>query len=72
MSTNQNDPRRSQAEEFARAGAGGRESFLSDYLQFLKRTRKWWMVPLILILLLFGLLLVLASTGAAPFIYTLF
>jgi hypothetical protein len=62
----------SDAEKFAAAGADRRESFVSDYVHFLKRTRKWWLVPLILILLVFGGLLVLASTGGAPFIYALF
>lgn len=72
MSTQPEDTRRSEAEAFARAGGQRRDSLFADYLHFLKRTRKWWLVPLIVILLLFGVLFVLASTGAAPFVYTLF
>jgi hypothetical protein len=35
------------------------------------RSREWWIVPLVLLLLLVGLLLV-ASYGTAPFVYTIF
>lgn len=63
---------RSQAEEFARRGATERASFLSDYLYFLKTNKKWWMLPLVALLLAFGALMILATSGAAPFIYTLF
>jgi hypothetical protein len=61
-----------QANEFARQGTAARSSFLSEYLYLLKNNKKWWMLPLALILLGFGALMVLSSTGAAPFIYTLF
>jgi len=48
-------------------------NFVSDLLGFLKRSKKFWLLPLILVLLLFGGLLVLTSGSAvAPFIYTLF
>ena len=63
---------RSQSEEFTRLGAAKRPSFVSEYFFWLKTNRKWWMLPLILTLLLFGVLMILTSTGAAPFIYTLF
>jgi hypothetical protein len=39
---------------------------------FLHDNKKWWLLPILLVLLLFGLLVVLSGTGAAPFIYTLF
>ena len=38
----------------------------------LRQNQKYWLLPLVLILLLFGLIVILGSTGAAPFIYTLF
>lgn len=47
--------------------------FLSDLWGFLKTRKKFWLLPLILVLLLFGALIVLTSGSAvAPFIYTLF
>lgn len=40
---------------------------------FLKREKKYWVAPIVLVLLLFGLLLVCSQGSAvAPFIYTLF
>ena len=57
---------------FARGAEVKRASFFSDYLYFLKNNKKWWMLPLLIILLGFGTLMVLSATGAAPFIYTLF
>lgn len=38
----------------------------------LKHNKKWWIIPILCVLALFGVLLVLGSTSAAPFIYTLF
>lgn len=46
--------------------------FFGEFVEFLKTSRKWWMLPLLLIFLLLGSLLILAQTAAAPFIYTLF
>lgn len=40
---------------------------------FLKQEKKYWLAPIVFVLLLFGLLLVFAQSSAvAPFIYTLF
>ncbi len=47
--------------------------FLRDLWGFLRVRKKFWMLPLIMILLLFGVLIVLTTgTAIAPFIYTLF
>ena len=47
--------------------------FLKDLWGFLKERKKFWLLPMILVLLLFGVLIVLSSGSAiAPFIYTLF
>lgn len=43
-----------------------------EILEMLRHNKKWWLIPIIVVLALFGLLLVLGGTGAAPFIYTLF
>ncbi len=46
---------------------------LREFLEFLKEQKRYWMIPIILVLILFGLLLVFAQSSAvAPFIYTLF
>ena len=41
-------------------------------VDFLLHNKSWWLTPIIVMLLLVGLLVMLAGTGAAPFIYTLF
>jgi len=47
--------------------------FLGDLWSFLKVRKKFWLLPIIVVLLLFGVLIVLTSGSAiAPFIYTLF
>ena len=48
-------------------------SFLREFWKFLRLRRKWWLVPILVMLALVGGLLVLAQTSAlAPLIYTLF
>ena len=49
-----------------------RTGFLGELGRFAMQTRKWWLVPLIVVLLGIGLIIVLGGTAAAPFIYTLF
>jgi len=47
--------------------------FLKDLWKYIRERKKLWLVPLIIILLIFGVLIVLSSGSAiAPFIYTLF
>lgn len=44
-----------------------------EFFEFLWKERLWWMIPMVLVLLVFGLLIVFAqSSPIAPFIYTLF
>jgi|TARA_B110000027_G_C15892728_1_gene200463 hypothetical protein len=48
-------------------------SFLIEFLEFLKVRKKYWLLPILLILVIFGGLIVLSQGSAvAPFIYTLF
>jgi len=48
-------------------------SAFGDLWGFLKERKKWWLLPMVIVLLLFGVLIVLTSgTAIAPFIYTLF
>ncbi len=61
-------------DEFERAAAEhGRGGILRELWGFMKQNKKWWLLPLLLTLLMFGLLIFLSgSSGLAPFIYTLF
>jgi len=48
-------------------------SFLEEFWDFLKFRKKYWLLPIIIILLLFGGLIILSQGSAvAPFIYTIF
>ena len=46
---------------------------LKDLIGFLSVRKKYWLLPILIVLTLFGMLIVLSSGSAiAPFIYTLF
>ena len=48
-------------------------SFLNEFWEFLKVRKKYWLFPIIIVLVVFGGLIVLSQGSAvAPFIYTLF
>ena len=47
--------------------------FLNDLWSYMRERKKFWLAPIIIVLLLLGALIVLAEgTAVAPFIYTLF
>ena len=47
--------------------------FLKDFCDFLKVRKKYWLLPILIVLVLFGALIVLSQgTAVAPFIYTIF
>tara|TARA_X000001036_G_scaffold428195_1_gene457684 strand:- start:1800 stop:1949 length:150 start_codon:yes stop_codon:yes gene_type:complete len=47
--------------------------FLKEFLEFLGQRKKYWLLPIIIILALFGFLIILSQGSAvAPFIYTIF
>jgi hypothetical protein len=48
-------------------------SILKEFWQFLKVRKKWWLAPIVIVLVLLGFLIVVTESSAvAPFIYTLF
>jgi hypothetical protein len=47
-------------------------SLVAEFWGFLRHNKKWWLLPILLALLGFGILVWMSSTAAAPFIYTLF
>ena len=47
--------------------------FIKEFFEFLKVRKKYWLLPILLVLLLFGGLIILSQGSAvAPFIYTIF
>lgn len=58
---------------FREASESKELSLAQEIVQMLKYNKKYWMVPLVIILLVFGLIVVLGSNPTtAPFIYSLF
>ena len=47
-------------------------SFWGEFWKFLRVRKKFWLLPLVMLTLLFGVLLILVDTAVAPFLYTLF
>ena len=51
----------------------GKLSILREFWDFLKVRKKWWLAPMLIVLVLLGLLIIVTEKSAvAPFIYTLF
>ena len=51
----------------------GKISILKEFWEFLKVRKKWWLAPMLIVLVLLGLLIIVTEKSAvAPFIYTLF
>lgn len=61
-----------KSQEFARQAQQGQAGFFAEFWDFLLHNKKWWITPIVLVLLLVGILVMLGGTAAAPFIYTLF
>ncbi len=55
--------------EFEKRSQEKPPSFWVEFWAFLRHNKKWWMLPIVIVLLLFGLLIFLSGTGVAPFIY---
>lgn len=61
-----------QPATFEQLARGRSPGLLRELVDFLRDNKKWWLVPIVAVLLIVALLIALGSTGAAPFIYTLF
>lgn len=62
------DPKRN---DFENAGDSS-GNLLSQIWQMLRQNKKYWLLPIVIVLLLLGVIIILGATSAAPFIYTLF
>jgi hypothetical protein len=54
------------------AQAGKNTSLVGEIFGFLKQNKKWWLLPIMGTFLIIGVLVLLSTTAAAPFIYTFF
>jgi hypothetical protein len=60
------------ATTFAEQAHAQRPSVSAELVDFLRNSKKWWLTPIVLFLVIMGVLVFLSGTAAAPFIYTLF
>lgn len=70
--TRERESEKSSSNEFAEQSKGQRRSLVKEMFAFIVEGKKWWLTPIIAMLLLLGLFIILGGTAAAPFIYTLF
>ncbi len=57
---------------FEQAQTDQSKSFLGEFWEFLKYNKKYYLIPIVVVLLVMAVLVMLGGTAAAPFIYTLF
>ena len=58
--------------EFQERARQSRPNFAQEVWGFLRHNKKWWMIPMLAIILLLGVLVLVSGSPVAPFIYTLF
>ena len=63
---------RSEKDAFLAAGKAKDPGLVSELIGFMSENKKWWLSPILLVVLLLGLLVLLGGSGVAPFIYSLF
>lgn len=61
-----------EQENFEDIEAPEQKGVLKEFSLFLMQNKKYWMLPIIILLLAFGALIIAGGSSAAPFIYTLF
>jgi hypothetical protein len=66
------DETRANSARFADEAQRPRRGLLGEMFDFLRHNTRWWLTPIVILLLLVGALVILGSTAAAPFIYTFF
>lgn len=55
--------------EFSKLAGEKQPGVLAEFVDFMLHNKKWWITPILIVLLLFGLLIALTSSPIAPFIY---
>ena len=67
------DQKDAKAQDFSQLAQAEDPGFFAEFWDFLKNNKKWWLTPIIVVLIMFGLLIAMAGNAAvAPFIYNMF
>jgi len=61
-----------QADQFARQAVEQSANIFVEFWDFLVHNKKWWLIPIIVMLLLLGVFVFIVGTPASPFLYTFF
>lgn len=59
-------------DDFRRHAEGKQRGPIAELWVFVLHNKKWWLIPIIVVLVAVGFLAVIGGTGVAPFIYSLF
>jgi hypothetical protein len=70
MADNPQPPNNSPKSDFERQAEEAPPGLVAEFLDFLKTSKKWWLTPILVVMLLIGFLIFLGGTAAAPFIYS--
>ena len=60
------------SEDFRREAEGPQAGLVREFWEFLKHNKKWWLAPIVIVILVIGLLVVLSGSGVGAFMYTIF
>jgi hypothetical protein len=73
-SMSQPDPQSSPlpSTAFEQAGQEPLPSLAREFWLFITENKKWWMIPILLVMSLVGLLVFISTTGLLPFVYSVF
>lgn len=61
---------RTDKSDFAAQARQPQPGLLSEFWGLLRHNKKWWLVPIMVVLTILGILVILGSTSAAPLIYS--
>ena len=72
MADNSPPPPNTPPSDFERQADEAAPGLIAEFIDFLKHSKKWWLTPIIAVLLLIGALIFVFGSVAAPFIYPFF
>lgn len=72
MADHSQPPTNTPPNDFERQAEEAPPGLIAEFIDFLKTSKKWWLTPIIIVMLFIGALIFLFGTAAAPFIYPLF
>ena len=65
-------PEAKDARDFERQAEQPDSGLVAEFATFILENKKWWITPIVGVLLLMGLLVMMGGSGVGPFIYTMF